>query len=157
MATLQELKLLADAIGETYNDVFRDRLNELGKQRPLCTLVTNNIRYGIHYTPEDARNYGALREMNNLMERWPKFSGDRAYPVPVALNKRERDAWRAGVNEQDERNLERHSSASVRFNRAINSDEDMYDPDTPYGRARRSLLRFLYNQTKGNKWQSINK
>ena len=64
---------------------------------------------------------GCLRLLSDLMEKWPEFSGDRAYPVP-------------------------HPDESPDMAFDLASAEDMWSPGSVYGAARLRLLDWLIAQ-----------
>ena len=65
--------------------------------------------------------YGCLILLKDLMEQWPEFSGDRAYPVP-------------------------HPSERPDMAFDLTSAEDKWNPGNAYGAARLRLLDWLISR-----------
>ena len=65
--------------------------------------------------------YGCLRLLKDLMEQWPEFSGDRAYPVP-------------------------HPDKDPKMAFDLASPKEMWSPESAYGAARLRLLDWLISQ-----------
>ena len=71
--------------------------------------------------PSPEIHSGHLVLLNDLVEEWPEFSGDRSYPVP-------------------------HPSESPDRAFDLASAEDMWSPESAYGAARLRLLDWLIAQ-----------
>lgn len=109
---------------------LQDELGQRGGVPPYGICIYLDCHFG-------GDNYGEVGdEVSDLMKRWPKFSGADAYPVPAPSNYKLPEGARP-------------ISLARAYFWECGSKEARWDASTEYGAARRELLAWLIEQTKG--------
>lgn len=81
---------------------------------------TYGLCYLLERECEEYRYYDLLRTIRSrLFQRWPKFSGDKVYPIP---------------------------GGEATFDAYFDTNRNMWDKGTEYGRLRWDLLHWMINE-----------
>lgn len=128
--------LVAEAIIDLHDRV---KAGELTAAELTIGICSNVLAYARTNAKMSYREHDITMRLRHQYAAWTNHSGDEIYPVPVAIVQADYVAY-----------FDKHGGTNPawRFFDAKHKQENMYDPATPYGRARLHLLEWLYNISK---------